>query len=290
VHATASNLALPVSPTLTILAILLPISAIANTIFLPIYLRTDLASARQTRQFVANSVQVVQLLLTTVLATLLLSSAVPSAARTCLLASTWQSLFSSKNAASIRRIQDAFECCGFNSVRDRAWPFAEDRGSGSACAERFGRTATCSVSWTAALQRTAGMDSGVVIAVGVLQVSYSAPLSPISADYGQVLVFLLGRWMSTSHTATAFQSWDAFKHLLVPGSSGNGARRRLLADEPHEGTDGERPNDSEARSGDEGDNQRAQRPMAGYGGTGTGPRIEPSRFSGHEERNAWETD
>jgi hypothetical protein len=169
-HVTASKLALPLSPTLTILTILLAVLSIANAVFLPLFLRPTSASAQKTRQFVAASVNIVQAILTTVLATLLFSTAIPSATRACLLGTTWQNLFSSKDAAAIRRIQDAFECCGFNSLRDRAWPFAEDLRSGPACAERFGRTVACGVPWTATLQRTAGTEGCIVVAIGVLQV------------------------------------------------------------------------------------------------------------------------
>jgi hypothetical protein len=77
------------------------------------------------------------------------------------------SMFRAKDAKNIRAIQDVLECCGFNSVRDRAYPF----GQPSACAETYGRTQSCAQAWKGAMQTSAGIDFGVVLAVAILQVS-----------------------------------------------------------------------------------------------------------------------
>ena len=96
----------------------------------------------------------------------------PSSVRNCVLSTTWQRLFSTHDAEAIRRIQDSLGCCGFNSVKDRAWPFQGHEMSRQ-CSEIYGRSTACAEPWGAALQRNAGLEFGVVLAVGVLQVSIS---------------------------------------------------------------------------------------------------------------------
>ncbi|KAK5080485.1 hypothetical protein LTR05_008596 [Lithohypha guttulata] len=44
-------------------------------------------------------------------------------ARTCLSELQWKHWFQNKDDGVIRSIQEKFCCCGFNSMRDRAWPF-----------------------------------------------------------------------------------------------------------------------------------------------------------------------
>lgn len=106
-------------------------------------------------------------IITTILATLYAQDLVPSAVRDCELSTRWQALFRSKDEQGIRLIQDAFQCCGFRSVRDMAWPFPP---AAVQCAARFDRTMACQGPWTAALRRGAGVELGLVLAVGLLQV------------------------------------------------------------------------------------------------------------------------
>jgi hypothetical protein len=113
-----------------------------------------------------------QLILTTILGTLFFSNGViPTDTRKCLLSNKWQDMWASHDADGIRRIQDAFNCCGLNSVKDRAWPFPE-KGipSQDACATQFHRTVSCAGPWAGAMQGASGAEFGVVVGVGVLQV------------------------------------------------------------------------------------------------------------------------
>ena len=77
-------------------------------------------------------------------------------------------MFRHKDGSSIRRIQDRLECCGLNSVKDRAYPFP--KSGSSTCADTYGRDLACRGPWSAALRTNAGMDFAVVVAVGLLQV------------------------------------------------------------------------------------------------------------------------
>ncbi|KAH6895194.1 hypothetical protein B0T10DRAFT_209939 [Thelonectria olida] len=162
-HVNSTTLSLPISRPLTIIALLLPLFGAVN-------LRFFRSSGSSTsRRVLAIGLQALQAILVTVLATLFFSDVLPSAARTCLLSTTWQHLFSSHDADSIRRIQDAFNCCGFNTVRDRAWPFPSQHGSRD-CIETYGRNVACVGPWQMALQRNSGLEFGIALAVGLLQI------------------------------------------------------------------------------------------------------------------------
>ncbi|KAG5939915.1 hypothetical protein E4U59_002783 [Claviceps monticola] len=166
-HINSATLSLPISPSMTIPTILLPLLALANALA---YLRLS-RSPKRHHALVARTLQAVQALFTTVLATLLFSNIVPSSAvRTCLLSTIWQRMFRSHDADAIRRIQDEFNCCGFNTVYDRAWPFPDHKSAGR-CAETYGRTLACVQPWTRTLQRNAGLEFGIVVAVGLFQIA-----------------------------------------------------------------------------------------------------------------------
>lgn len=112
--------------------------------------------------------QILQGILTTALATLYATDLAPSDTRSCELSTRWQRLFRAKDADTIRTIQDALQCCGFRTVKDMAWPFEPKDVQ---CRVRFDRGLACQGPWTAALQRVAGVELGLVLAVAVLQVS-----------------------------------------------------------------------------------------------------------------------
>ncbi|KAL9574535.1 hypothetical protein ACKAV7_001400 [Fusarium commune] len=137
VHVRSSNLSLAISPTLSILTVVLPILGFLNTAFYPSIRRTTKSSSSGVAQLAPLIVQVLQALITTILATLLLERAVPSEMMGCMLDKKWMDMFRAHDARSIRRIQDAFDCCGLNSIRDRAYPFPNTVPSN--CAETYGR-------------------------------------------------------------------------------------------------------------------------------------------------------
>ncbi|CZT46564.1 uncharacterized protein RSE6_07010 [Rhynchosporium secalis] len=75
----------------------------------------------------------VQMIYETVIATLALTHMVPPDSLICGLESKWQQFWSAhdiKAGDSIRTIQDALNCCGFNSLKDRSWPRAEQINAG----------------------------------------------------------------------------------------------------------------------------------------------------------------
>lgn len=155
------------------MAILLPAMSALNALYYSMTARPSSANARRrTNSVFPQGLQLLQLIITTILGTTFFSESIPSSTRECLLGTQWQQFWTSHDASSIRRIQDTYDCCGYNSVRDRAWPFPVKGGSPiSECATQFRRTASCRQSWDGAMQRTAGMELAIVLAVAILQVS-----------------------------------------------------------------------------------------------------------------------
>lgn len=169
-HTNSVTLSLPLSPVLTFLTILVPLLAAANATALPYLLREKARSPGRLLVRLAHPAitQGLQGILLVVLATLYTTYVVPGATRDCGLSNIWGRLFRAKDAQSVRAIQDAFECCGFRSVKDMAWPFPP---VDIACAQRFDRVLPCRGPWTGALQRSGGVELGVVVVVAILQVS-----------------------------------------------------------------------------------------------------------------------
>lgn len=170
-HVNSVTLSFPLSPVLTFLTILLPLLAAANAFALPYLTRSSMHTPKSLLNPTHPAIpQVLQGILTTVLATLYATYIVPGDAQTCELSTLWQRLFRGKNDQAIRAVQDTFECCGFRSVKDMAWPFPP---AAVPCTTRFDRDLACHGPWTSALQRNSGVQFGVVVVVGLLQVRQS---------------------------------------------------------------------------------------------------------------------
>lgn len=168
-HVTSVTLSLPLTPALTFLTILLPLLAAGNILTVPYLVRRAHASNVLFKLISPIVLQVLQGIFTTILATLYFTDVIPSATRECELSTRWEHLFRTKDAWSVRAIQEAFHCCGFRTVKHMAWPFPPTEVQ---CAERFDWTLACQGPWTGSLQRTAGANFGVVLAVGLLQVRH----------------------------------------------------------------------------------------------------------------------
>ncbi|KAJ0165488.1 hypothetical protein CTA2_11094 [Colletotrichum tanaceti] len=166
VHVSSNNLFLPTAPFLSILPILLPIIGTINAFYYPRLLFNASRSPARAEQLFPTIIQTLQGILTTAIAVLLLQSALPGDDLNCALSTRWQRMFSAKDESSIRSIQDSFDCCGLNSVKDRGWPFAGN----VRCPERFGRDTPCVGPWREATVRNSAIDLGIVLAVGALQV------------------------------------------------------------------------------------------------------------------------
>ncbi|RGP63348.1 hypothetical protein FLONG3_9909 [Fusarium longipes] len=167
VHVRSSNLSLAISPAVSIVTIILPILGFLNTACYPSFRRATKASPSRVAQLGPFVVQVLQALIATILATLLFERAVSSDVTNCMMENKWMRMFRAHDASGIRRIQDAFDCCGLNSVRDRAYPFPGTTPSN--CAATYGRRTACREPWHEALQTIALIDLAVVVGVGLVQ-------------------------------------------------------------------------------------------------------------------------
>ncbi|KAJ6439563.1 tetraspanin Tsp3 [Purpureocillium lavendulum] len=147
VHFHTLHLSLPISPFITVLAVVLPIAAFINAYIYPNLLRNshacDLAPLNHSafERLAPVILQGLQAVVTSILATLLFEG------------------------VSIRLVQDTYHCCGLMDVDDRAYPF-----DGQTCAQLYGRTESCEAPWKSAMQVTSAVDFGVVIVVGLMQI------------------------------------------------------------------------------------------------------------------------
>ncbi|RSL94458.1 hypothetical protein CDV31_014313 [Fusarium ambrosium] len=169
VHVHASSLSLPISPAVSILTILLPVSGFLINMFYSRHGPISSSSSNRIAKLAPLIVQVLQGLATTILATILFETILPSSTLDCVLETQWMHMFRAHDAGGIQSIQDAYDCCGLNTVRDRAYPFIP--GKAETCTKRYERDTACKGSWRGALQKTSGVDLLVVIVVGLIQVS-----------------------------------------------------------------------------------------------------------------------
>ncbi|RYP68825.1 hypothetical protein DL771_006443 [Monosporascus sp. 5C6A] len=267
VQVNSSALSLPVSTGTTVVAILLPLLAIVNFFFSPVLQRVPQrrsgSFASCTRELAPRALQLLQFALVVVLLTVSSEGFMPGGpgrgTLTCSLDGAWQRLWSTRDGLAIERIQDAFNCCGFNTVRDRAWPprgDRDDRGDrGDQCSKLYGRSAPCVGPWRAAMQRDAGLEFVVAAAVGVLQ-----------------LVQLVLSWRRVARDG---------------GASGYRRIRHRESADQEEGLVANDEDGANHAGGEEDDD--ADGPRRNYGAIDEGPtpRMEPSHL-GHE-RNHWES-
>ncbi|KAI0125129.1 hypothetical protein BJ170DRAFT_636403 [Xylariales sp. AK1849] len=164
----ASNLTLPISLATRVLTIFLPIIAAANVYFAPSLHRIAQHAKSPVVILLAPAfLQILQGILTVVLATLSFEGFLPGRNLNCNLQGTWQELWKSHDGRSIERIQDAFNCCGFNSERDMSWP-RQGTNTGL-CSEMYHRHSSCANPWTSAMQYNSGLEFGVAVIAGVFQ-------------------------------------------------------------------------------------------------------------------------
>ncbi|OBT66556.1 hypothetical protein VE03_03700 [Pseudogymnoascus sp. 23342-1-I1] len=154
-------LSLPIPLTLPVLVTLLPIV-------------TTLMTAYISRLLSPSKLPLYTTLLTmlTTYGTVLATWALTYLPASCGLEERWSALYRAKDADAIRRIQDRWECCGFNSAVDRAWPFPHGPPGGPGakqCSEVLGRTTACGAAWGEEERRMAGVLVGVAVAVFVLK-------------------------------------------------------------------------------------------------------------------------
>jgi len=194
-----------------------------------------------------------QLTYETIVATLALTYIIPPSSLPCGLETRWQSLFAEKDARAIKAIQNTFDCCGFNSVKDRAWPWGVQHPS--ACGEVYGRNKSCLGEWRKAEQINAGLFVLVAVFVFIMKA-----LSIIS--------------LLTSPSWSQMRWTHPFKDREAPVVDNRAETRRLIEENGVDEESPERPISSRAA---------LQGPI--NDGDDSGPRVVPSRLSEHD--NEW---
>ncbi|KAF2404887.1 hypothetical protein EJ06DRAFT_578176 [Trichodelitschia bisporula] len=97
----------------------------------------------------------------------------------CRLEGWWQKMYSAKDGAGIRSIQDALECCGLRNTVDRPWPFPRGKEVGlGTCREMTGRSVGCLEEW-AGRERMVG---GLVVLVAFMVVFWMAAVVVVGAE------------------------------------------------------------------------------------------------------------
>lgn len=177
-HLNAVSLSLPLSSASTIAAILLPVLSFLNTLYYNFHSLSSTRAGSRDPVFLPQALQVLQTIFATVLATTFYSDISSDSAQRCLLSTRWQKLWSDHDSAAVRRIQDTWDCCGFNSIKDRAWPFPHKGSPQPDCATQWGRTIACGQPWGGAMRQSAGLEFGIVVVVSLLQVSWTTPPFP----------------------------------------------------------------------------------------------------------------
>lgn len=108
-------------------------------------------------------------------------------ARMCMSELQWKRWFQNKDEPVIRSIQESFRCCGFNSMRDRAWPFPSRDADAGACQRTTGFRTHCGPLWQDQLQLTARLCVMTGILVHVLSVSLFHGCAGICLRHSQIL-------------------------------------------------------------------------------------------------------
>jgi len=254
-------LSLPIPEALGLFTVLLPfITGISTQGAYGLIKRSRNAQSQLTLPLIA--VISFQLIYETIIATLALTNILPPSSLGCGLESKWQKLFSDKNTDAIRAIQDKFNCCGFNSVYDRAWPFKNPALEPGNCVEAFGRSKSCFREWRGAQQFNAGLFLLVAVIVFVLKIV--------------AIIYLLASF-SWIHPSLARPFKKITRGDIEDSPEDNRATMRRLI----EGGDG----DEEYR--DDVGGERSERPAAAANGSGQeqGPRVEPSQLV--DDGNQW---
>lgn len=106
----------------------------------------------------------------TVVSTLALTHMVPPDDLNCALERRWLRLYANHDARAIKRIQEAHQCCGLMTTKDKAWPFQDANHRADACVRAFDRTKSCFRDWRQDEQVFAGLLLFVALTTLILKV------------------------------------------------------------------------------------------------------------------------
>ncbi|OOO09085.1 hypothetical protein F9C07_2246783 [Aspergillus flavus] len=171
---TTLYLPLPISlsATTTILPILTPI-----LLFLARFLSNQSTTGANTptfrNRFITSVISYLLTILPSGLATLALTYLFAPDLLVCQLNNQWQSYYHNKDSRAIRAIQDSLHCCGFRSVKDRAWPFKDRTHDDDACVEQIGYARACLGPWEQEDKGAAWMVLWAAVLILVVKIASS---------------------------------------------------------------------------------------------------------------------
>jgi hypothetical protein len=178
----------------------------------------------------------------TVVATLSGTHISPVGGLGCALREQWQSMFQEKHAGKIKRIQEAFDCCGFRSVRDMPFPFPGHGVSVDTCSQRYDRQVGCEGAWRDKERTVAGLMIGIAVGVFVWLVrSAVGPVSQIRANNRKQAVIIV---TPAIHPSWAHESMRLPHRVLEEESD---AANRVIEYPSQRYTDDPEDDDSDTR-------------------------------------------
>lgn len=139
-----SQLSLPLPTILPALNVLLPV---LTALILPISRRLAIQAKQQAIRLILPYLAHASTLLPFALFVLSLVYATPGDLQSCGIDRHWLRMFEAKNDRAIRNIQGTLQCCGLNSMHDRAWPFPSRGVDARACERTQGYTVPCGQRW-----------------------------------------------------------------------------------------------------------------------------------------------
>lgn len=253
------RLSLPISQILALFAAFLPIATGISLQSAHRLLRIHAKKLGLTRPALyVILLMAIQLIYETVVATLALTHMAPASSLNCGLEEQWKRLWMSKDGAAIKRIQNRFDCCGFNSVKDRAWPFPDKEVDVEECRKRFDRTQPCAGPWRQAEQINAGLFFTVAAVIFVTK------------------LFALTYFFTNSTTSTTIPWFLSPPFKRITAGEVEDGRRLIEEGEPQQ----EYHDEAEVNSGNAGDEGAV---TTNINTNGNRPRIEPSGLLGPGE-------
>ncbi|KAE8372908.1 hypothetical protein BDV26DRAFT_297406 [Aspergillus bertholletiae] len=160
------------SATTTILPIVTPI-----LLFVAKFLSNSSTTGTNTptfrNRFITSVISYLLTILPSGLATLALTYLFAPDLLICQLNNQWQAYYHNKDSRAIRTIQDSLHCCGFHSVKDRAWPFKDKDNDDNACVKKLGYGRACLGPWQREDQSAAWMVFWAAVLVLVIKIASS---------------------------------------------------------------------------------------------------------------------
>ncbi|KAL4921507.1 hypothetical protein BDW62DRAFT_198075 [Aspergillus aurantiobrunneus] len=216
--ARTSSSFLPLPPWIPVTATLLPILT-SITLFSARVLQFKIPNHLTQPLHLLDSIHTILL---ATLATLALAYLFPDSILSCHLENQWQAFFQAKNAHVIRAIQDQFQCCGFRSIRDRAYPFKDRTHGDDACEVQYGYRQSCLGPWRGEQQGASWMVFVAVVGALLVKAGF-AQLSSRRASW------MSSRFLGNRRTAQLISGPELEEG--DDGAANEGEARRTLL--PH---------------------------------------------------------